>query len=217
MDKYAIIFQNNTDKIKITLPVNPEKLDISSSQTIEKYEILKNGPIAVPSYVDLREFSFTSEFPHEKIHYITANSKFKDAEECLDQFEIWRKKLIPIQFMAGKIGSNNKVISDAINTLVLIQNLAITEKAGEERDKYVSFQLLEYKKYSKKYNKSSNTDDSNPKNKGYYVIKSGDTLWGIAKKYYGDGTKYMKIYNANKKIIKNPSLIYPGQKLVIPS
>lgn len=50
----------------------------------------------------------------------------------------------------------------------------------------------------------------------YYTIKSGDTLWGIASRYYGNGAQYPKIYNANKNIIKNPNLIYPGQKIVIP-
>ena len=49
-----------------------------------------------------------------------------------------------------------------------------------------------------------------------YTIKKGDTLWAIAKKYYGKGSEYTKIYNANKNIIKNPDLIYPGQKIKIP-
>jgi nucleoid-associated protein YgaU len=52
--------------------------------------------------------------------------------------------------------------------------------------------------------------------KRYYTVKKGDTLWAIAKKYYGNGAQYKKIYNANKNIIKNPDLIYPKQKLVIP-
>ena len=50
----------------------------------------------------------------------------------------------------------------------------------------------------------------------YYTIKKGDTLWGIAVKYYGNGSQYTKIYNANKKILKSADLIYPGQKIVIP-
>ena len=35
-----------------------------------------------------------------------------------------------------------------------------------------------------------------------YTVKSGDTLWGIAKKYYGKGTEYEKIYNANRDQIE---------------
>ena len=50
-----------------------------------------------------------------------------------------------------------------------------------------------------------------------YKVKKGDTLWAIAKKYYGSGAKYPKIYNANKKLIKNPNLIHIGWVLTIPA
>ena len=50
-----------------------------------------------------------------------------------------------------------------------------------------------------------------------YTVKSGDCLWNIAKKFYGSGASYTKIYNANKGIIGgNPNLIYAGQVLTIP-
>lgn len=48
-----------------------------------------------------------------------------------------------------------------------------------------------------------------------YTVKRGDTLWAIAKKYYGSGAKYTKIATANK--LKNPNLIKVGQKLKIPA
>ena len=51
-----------------------------------------------------------------------------------------------------------------------------------------------------------------------YTVKKGDCLWAIAKKYYGNGSKYTIIYNANKGVIGgNPNLIYPGQVLTIPA
>lgn len=49
-----------------------------------------------------------------------------------------------------------------------------------------------------------------------YVVVKGDCLWNIAKKFYGSGAQYTRIYNANKNKIKNPNLIYPGQVLIIP-
>ena len=49
-----------------------------------------------------------------------------------------------------------------------------------------------------------------------YEIVSGDTLGGIAKRYYGNASKYTKIFEANKDIISDPNKIYPGQKIRIP-
>ncbi|MEM7250284.1 MAG: peptidoglycan-binding protein LysM [Pseudomonadota bacterium] len=50
----------------------------------------------------------------------------------------------------------------------------------------------------------------------YYVIERGDTLSGIAKQYYGNAMDYPKIFEANREVIKDPDLIYPGQKIRIP-
>jgi LysM repeat protein len=51
-----------------------------------------------------------------------------------------------------------------------------------------------------------------------YTVQSGDTLWGIAQRAYNDPEDWDTIYDANKGIIgNNPNLIYPGQRLQIPS
>ena len=50
-----------------------------------------------------------------------------------------------------------------------------------------------------------------------YTVVKGDCLWNISKKFYGKGSQYTKIYNANKDKIKNANLIYPGQVLTIPA
>ncbi|MFN8396707.1 MAG: peptidoglycan-binding protein LysM [Bacteroidia bacterium] len=54
-----------------------------------------------------------------------------------------------------------------------------------------------------------------PESKFYTVVK-GDTLSKIAKHFYGDAMKYPVIFEANKPMLKNPDLIYPGQVLRIP-
>ena len=50
----------------------------------------------------------------------------------------------------------------------------------------------------------------------YYVIKAGDTLSAIAKQYYGKASAYPRIFEANREVIKDANLIYPGQKIRIP-
>lgn len=50
----------------------------------------------------------------------------------------------------------------------------------------------------------------------YYVVQPGDSLSKIAKVYLGDAMAYTAIFEANKEVIKDPDLIYPGQKIRIP-
>lgn len=50
----------------------------------------------------------------------------------------------------------------------------------------------------------------------YYEIVSGDTLSAIAKRYYGKASEYPRIFEANREVIKNPDLIFVGQKIRIP-
>lgn len=49
-----------------------------------------------------------------------------------------------------------------------------------------------------------------------HVVESGDSLSKLAAKYYGEKMAYMKIFEANKDILKNPDMIHPGQELTIP-
>ena len=50
----------------------------------------------------------------------------------------------------------------------------------------------------------------------YYTVESGDSLSKIAKRFLGDAMKYPDIFEANKEVIKDADLIYPGQKIRIP-
>jgi len=51
----------------------------------------------------------------------------------------------------------------------------------------------------------------------FYTVKKGDYLSKIAKEVYGDASKYNVIFEANKPMLKDPDLIYPGQVLRIPN
>ncbi|MGN1029351.1 MAG: LysM peptidoglycan-binding domain-containing protein [Bacilli bacterium] len=218
---YSIFFDYNNKTYRI--PVNPEEISVENNLSIEKYNILNLGEVAIANYKELNKYSFETEFPYEVTSYVNYTNDFKSSDFWINLFEEWMKNKTAVRFIA----SNGK--GKDINTLVLISSLKVTEKATEEGDKYVSFDLVEYRKFDKKVavvksiagSKARVTQSSdskqNPKatNRTYTVV-SGDTLWGIATRYYGNGAQYPTIYNANKNIISNPNLIYPGQKLVIP-
>lgn len=50
----------------------------------------------------------------------------------------------------------------------------------------------------------------------YYEIVAGDTLSGIAKRYFGDANAWQRLFEANREVIKDPDLIFPGQKIRVP-
>jgi nucleoid-associated protein YgaU len=50
----------------------------------------------------------------------------------------------------------------------------------------------------------------------FHTVEKGDTLWAIAEKAYGNGSKYNAIFEANKPMLTHPDKIYPGQVLRIP-
>lgn len=50
----------------------------------------------------------------------------------------------------------------------------------------------------------------------FHTVAPGDTLWAVAEKVYGDGSRYTSIFEANKPMLKDPDLIFPGQVLRCP-
>ena len=93
----------------------------------------------------------------------------------------------------------------------------LVAQAGSSADKYS-------KDSSSKDSVSDNGDSSDSEESGDYDIYKvkynktppKDCLWIISKKFYNNGRKWKKIFNANKDIIKNPDYIFPGWKLKIP-
>ena len=50
-----------------------------------------------------------------------------------------------------------------------------------------------------------------------HVVQTGDSLWKLAREYYGEGTKWKLIFDANKAQIKNENFLEPGKVLKIPA
>ena len=218
MSNYKVYFDSGTTRL--VLPINPEKIEVKESQANQKFEILETGQIVVATHSVLNQYNFECELPSTPPHYSETPGYFITPDEYLKVFRTWREYKKPMWFIA----SNG--IGDDIHTKVLIESIGITEKAGEEGDKYLSFQLIEYREFTTRkqgkivgeavqFIKAESPTEDNPKRPREYVVQSGDTLWGISKRFYGDGSKYNSIYEANPKI-KNPNLIYVGQVISIP-
>ena len=58
--------------------------------------------------------------------------------------------------------------------------------------------------------------DSGLRTKDVYTVRRGDTLWAIAKRYFGSGLRYPTIFQDNREIIQDPDLIHPQQQVKVP-
>lgn len=222
------------------LPVNPEEINETYEMETKEYDVLELGPVSVPSAVKLRKVSFKTELPGQKYSYVENSYDFHPPVFYINLFRAIMELEKPVRLAYGLDENMNyedditDTGTESHNLLVLIQKFDVTEKAGEEGDKYVSFEFLEYKPYesrqvtdyelvtskdgvSKLVKKPVKSNIINPKAPSSYVVKSGDSLWSIAKKLYGDGAKCNIIFNANKDQINNPGIIKEGWKLNIPT
>jgi hypothetical protein len=64
-------------------------------------------------------------------------------------------------------------------------------------------------------NSDETDDDDRTSHKQSYTVARGDSLWRIARKHYGKGSSYTKIYRSNRNQIQNPNLIYPNQRFTL--
>lgn len=134
------------------------------------------------------------------------------------------------RFILVRVAPNGRTLYDT-NMQVSVEDYNIVEDAKDGLDVRVDVNLKQWRSYGTKtvvveqpkeptkpktVTVEKERDNSTaPKAKTHTVVR-GDTLWGIAKKYYGNGAQYTKIYNANKDKIKNPNHIYVGQVFTIP-
>ena len=109
-----------------------------------------------------------------------------------------------------------------VNAPVLLEGIAQGEQDGTN-DLYVTIRMKQYRKpetpvlaVSGGGDQTSRDESTGAAQERTYTVQPGDTLWGIAQKYYGAGAEYKRLATANSGQIQNPNLIYPGQVLTIP-
>lgn len=90
---------------------------------------------------------------------------------------------------------------------------------GQERKDRLTAAGYDYSTVQARVNEILSGNKPAPKpvdNTVIYTVKPGDTLWGIAERFLGKGSRWREIYYANQAIIgANPNIIHPGQKLTI--
>lgn len=180
--------------------------DLSASYSVNyaEHKRYKSQPYLEYSSMNSREFNITIICSAEWGYEVSKIRK-----------KLWEymKKGKPNTLVIGrrKICDNKLVITNMeVGYTVFIPG------SGKCQRQEITLTLREWIK--KKKTKKKKTKKKKAKKKSYttYVTKKGDTLWKIAKKFYGNGKKWKKIYNANKDVLKNTKPPKPGITLKIP-
>lgn len=220
---------------KILLPIPPEKLQLKIKNNNKTLQLINNNEINILKSPGLTEVSFDILLPNVKYPFATYKDEFKKASYYLELIEKLKTELKPFQFIVSRSKPNGEVLYDT-NMKVSLEDYSIKEEAKNGIDTEVTIKLKQYRDYSTKTieiivkqekaiateiktreTSTAPTSQSAIQSTAQtYTVVKGDCLWKIAKKYYGNGAQYTKIYEANRDKIKNPNLIYPGQVLTIP-
>ncbi len=204
------INQDNSGAIQ--LPVKPTDFTVAVAHRNTVVNVVQLGDINLMGKTGLRGISLSSFFPAKDYNF-SINSGRKEPKACVNQLESWRNSGKPVRV----------IITDLLNMEATIESFAwgVRDATG---DIYYTIALKEYKKIKTKTatitvaTVQPTTRETKSSESGTYTVKKGDSLWSIAKKVYGDGSKYTKIRDANSQLFskRSPNLIYAGDVLIIP-
>lgn len=211
----------------VQLPVTPSKLDTKIKSNNKTINLINEGDVNVLKLPGLTEISFEVLIPQVKYPFAKT---LKSASYYLNKWEKLKTSKKAFQFIVVRTNPKGKMLFNT-NIKVSLEDYTITEDAKNGLDLKVTIKLKQYKSYSTKTVKvtvkqekttatveTKRSSKSTSTQKTYTVVK-GDCLWNIAKKYYGNGSKYTKIVEANQNIFskRSPNLIYAGDVLTIPA
>lgn len=217
---------------KCLLPVTPGKLQIKINNANRTVKLINEGEINILKQAGLTDIEFECGIPRVSYPYAVYPSGFRGADYFLDYFESLKTSGKPFQFIVCRQKPDGKKLWNT-NIRVSLEDYKITEDAKDGSDLTVQISLKQWRDYGTKTvniamtvsrpkasvePQRSAASSPAPATAQSYTVVKGDCLWNIAKKFYGSGSKYSVIYNANKGVIGgNPNLIYPGQVLTIPA
>lgn len=197
---------------ELVLPVTPASYTWDRGNEVETIHLDQIGEINLPGKALMGSCTLDVLLP-ARLYSFCSPGAVANPYLYLEQLERWSDAGTPVRFLVSGTPTNAQVLIDTIQ---------YGEKDGTN-DLYASISLRQYRKPQVPVLATSgggaDTDRSTAtgaaQQRTYTVVK-GDTLWGIARKFYGDGGNYARIAAANSATVKNPNLIYPGQVLTIP-
>lgn len=225
----------------VMLPVAPSNLTLKINGKNKTMDLINDGQINLLKKPGLTDISFECLLPQNKYPFAKYPGGFKKATYYLDVIEQLMVNQKPFSFIVIRERPNGTHLFDT-NLKVGLEDYQIIDDAEEYGfDIGVKINLKQWKSYGTKeielyketqHNGSEvmmgvmiNHRESDKTIVKKYTVQLGDALYTIARAVYGDGERYIDIYNANKTLIDSANngtaetkyWIHPGQVLTIPS
>ncbi|WHH58314.1 LysM peptidoglycan-binding domain-containing protein [Petroclostridium sp. X23] len=219
MDFYLTeIKANNQEGTQIHFPMNPEEVSLTSGVVTQDYNIMNLGEVRFPYGNRLDVVTWEGKLPG------SSRSAMSFVKDWMDPAEIYG---LLKKFKTAGSKLRLLITETPINIDVFIEEIVPRWSGGMGDIDYriTLTEARELKIYTvgeaktKKENTGGATSTSRASKpvQKTYTVKPGDTLWKIAQKTLGSGSRYREIYEASKPPIgSNPNVIYAGQVLTIP-
>lgn len=213
----------------VQFPVAPSELSTKINGRNETTVLMNEGEVNIIKKTGLTDIEFEVLLPNVKYPFSVYPNGFQPATFYLDKLKKLKNSDQPFKFIVNRMMPNGNLLFDTI-MIVTLEDYEILESAENGFDVNVRIQLKQYRDYgNKKINlkaatKANSTSTSKTATKAVveqkrptigketpktHTVKSGETLWAIAKKYLGDGSKYTELAKINN--ISNPNVIRAGQ------
>ncbi|MGB9903039.1 MAG: LysM peptidoglycan-binding domain-containing protein [Desulfotomaculales bacterium] len=203
---FWLSFNNFAEKLQ--LPINPGEFRIRLGNKNTVVDIQGLGELNLIGGERLAEIQLSSFFPANWAPYC-AYQDIPQPYDAVALIEKWRRSGRPVRLI---------ITETPVNMACAIEEFEYGERGGT-RDVSYALTLREYRFI--KIQKVGETENTRPDERtppATYDVKPGDSLWLIARRIYGDGSRWPDLYAANQSVIgPDPNLILPGQQLVIPA
>ena len=224
-----MINEMKTSGRSVIMPITPEKIEFKSNGTrFVTYNILDKGEVKKPQGSNLREVRWQSIFPGEN-HYLPYRIKehvYRTPKQYQTILSEWRAYGTPLKLM---------ITGTPIRMDVYLKDYSITYEGAfgdygytvdfiDNKDISVTSTLISETAVSAAA--ATETEQQRPVEEfSTYTTVQGDTLWTVAQKFLGDGSRSGEIYNVNVDVLKtqrpaatiSSPLLPPGIVLRIPN